>query len=125
MARLASHALREQISKLEEQAALAERLETAEQALSQTQAEVTAAQQALAALRASVRAEEATLKQKQQAVADAQTILKELHAELGAKKRESLTFDRIAEQQTRDDRAQLVALVPTEPAMTAEEAANA
>ena len=124
MARPASTALRTEIDRLQEQLGIAERLETAEQDLSQTQAEVAVAQQELATLRAAVLAEGGKVKEVEQAQADARRVLVELGAEREAIQREIQTFARMADEQSKRFRLELQGLV-SEPELTEEEAKHA
>ena len=124
MARPASSALRSEIARLEEQAQIAETLETAQEQLVQTQGEVSVAQHELARLRAAVLAETGKLQEVEQHQADARKVLVELGAEREAIQREIQKFARIADEGTKRFRLELQGLLP-EPDLTEEEVKNA
>lgn len=122
MAKTTTTTLRAEIARLEEQHALAERLEGAEGALAQAQAELGGAQQQLASLKTQILAEQARLKELEQAQQDARAGLQAAHREREAVERELRAFGLQADQQDRDFVARLHGVIPEEPELTPEEA---
>ena len=124
MARPTTAALRAEISRLQEQAELAERLEHAEGDLSQAQGELAGVQQQLAVAKTRVLAEEARLKEVEQHITDARASLQALGRERQALEKELYGVRMHGEEWTKTFVAQLHQVVPTEPAAAPEEALN-